>query len=203
VVSYTAFDRIALYRACEKNMLTVGNCKWLDSSKVVRRTWSKFAKSGYGLANIAKEFGIKYVAHNALEDARCAGEILLRAITDSGLNLDQWVDRVKYPIDPTHTLPITRTGNQDGPLHGEVLVFTGALSLTRRESADLAAAAGCEVDAGITHRTTLLILGDQDIGRLAGHEKSSKQRKAEALIGTGQRIRLLTESDFKRIVALS
>jgi DNA polymerase III subunit epsilon len=202
VVSHTAFDRLALYRACEKNKLPLCECQWLDSAKVVRRAWPKFAKSGFSLANVAQELGINYVPHDALEDARCAGEILLRAMTESGLGLDQWLNRVKQQINLAHIGPITREGNPDGPLYGEVLVFTGALSLPRREAADLASTTGCEVAVGVNKRTTLLVVGDQDINRLAGYEKSSKQRKAEELMKMGQRIRILAESDFRRIVKL-
>lgn len=50
--------------------------------------------------------------------------------------------------------------------------------------------------------TTLLVVGDQDIQKLAGHEKSSKHRKAEQLIAEGQHIRILGESDFLRLVKL-
>jgi hypothetical protein len=38
---------------------------------------------------------------------------------------------------------------------------------------------------------------------LAGHEKSSKHRKAEQLIKMGQPIRILRETDFREIVKLS
>ena len=199
MASHTAFDRVAFYRACEKAKLSICECRWLDTAKVVRRAWPKFSKSGYGLKNVAQEFGINYVPHDALEDARCAGEILLRAMAESGLGLDQWLDRVEHrPNAPN----ITLEGNPDGPLHGEVLVFTGALSLHRAEAAKLASEAGCEVAAGVNKRTTLLVVGDQDIRRLAGQEKSSKHRKAEELIKAGQKIRILTESDFARIVRL-
>jgi DNA polymerase-3 subunit epsilon len=90
----------------------------------------------------------------------------------------------------------------DGPLHGEVLAFTGSLSIPRREAAGAASAAGCEVDAGVTERTTVLVVGDQDIQKLAGHLKSSKHRKAEDLIARGQKIRIIGESDFQRVVGL-
>jgi DNA polymerase-3 subunit epsilon len=52
----------------------------------------------------------------------------------------------------------------------------------------------------MTSQTTLLVVGDQDIRKLAGHEKSSKHRKAEELITKGQSIRILRESDFKELV---
>ena len=202
VVSHTAFDRLALLRACEKNKLANYECQWLDSARVVRRAWPQFSRSGYGLANVGAKFGIKYAQHDALEDARCAGEILLRAIAESGLSIEQWLERVKQPIDPSLALPIAREGNPDGSLYGEVLVFTGALSMARRQAADLASASGCEVTPGVTKRTTLLVVGDQDIHRLAGHEKSAKHRKAEELICEGQPIRIMTESDFRCLVKL-
>ncbi len=72
--------------------------------------------------------------------------------------------------------------------------------MRRREAADAAAAAGCEVATNVTHRTTLLVVGDQDIRKLAGHEKSTKQRKAKELIAGGQNIRILGESDFQRML---
>ena len=79
-------------------------------------------------------------------------------------------------------------------------MFTGTLSVPRREAANAAAAAGCRVDDGVTKHTTLLVVGDEDLRRLNGHEKSSKHRKAEQLIANGQPIRILGESDFRRIV---
>jgi len=45
------------------------------------------------------------------------------------------------------------------------------------------------------------VVGDQDLRRLVGHEKSSKHTKAEQLIANGQHIRILGESDFMRIVS--
>jgi DNA polymerase-3 subunit epsilon len=201
-VSHTAFDRVAVFRACDRNGLTFPASRWLDSAKVVRRAWPMFSQSGYGLANVAHHFGIQYRAHDALEDARCAGEIVSRAIAETGLNPAQWLERVNQPIDPSADVSIVRTGNQEGPLYGEVLVFTGALSMLRRDAADAAAAAGCEVDARVTVRTTLLVVGDQDVRKLGGREKSSKQRKAEDLIAKGQKIRILGQTDFQRIASL-
>jgi DNA polymerase-3 subunit epsilon len=124
----------------------------------------------------------------------------LRAVADSGLNIDRWLTRVEQPIDPASAHGHRREGNPDGELFGEVLVFTGTLAIPRREAADAAAAAGCQVDSGVTKHTTLLVVGDEDVRKLNGHDKSAKHRKAESLIGNGQHIRILGESDFSRIV---
>ena len=204
VVSHTPFDRLALARACDRSDLAEFGCTWLDSARVVRRAWPQFSRSGYGLSNVAACFGIDYKAHDALEDARCAGLLLLRAVAETGLSPEQWLTRVTQPIhQPSegHQQGNKRGGNPDGELFGEVLVFTGALTIPRGEAAGLAAAAGCRVDDGVTKHTTMLVVGDQDLRRLAGHDKSSKLRKAEQLIGEGQQIRIIGESDFKRIVS--
>ncbi len=74
--------------------------------------------------------------------------------------------------------------------------------MPRREAAAMAAAVGCTVSESVSRSTTLLVVGDQDIGRLAGHDKSSKHRKAEDLIQKGHEIRILVERDFRRLVQL-
>ena len=121
------------------------------------------------------------------------------AMAHTGLDLDTWLTRVRQPIDLQQSAGVAREGNPDGELCGEVIVFTGALTIPRREAADIAASIGCDVDAGVTKRTTLLVVGDQDVRRLAGHEKSSKHRKAEQLIQAGQPIRILRETDFREL----
>jgi DNA polymerase-3 subunit epsilon len=202
VVSHTPFDRLALARACDRSNLARFDCTWLDSARVVRRAWPQFSRSGYGLSNVAACFGIDYKAHDALEDARCAGLLLLRAIAETNIGLEQWLIRVTQPLHPLvhdHS-GHARDGNPDGEFFGEVLVFTGALTIPRGEAADLAASAGCRVDDGVTKHTTMLVVGDQDLRRLAGFVKSTKQRKAELLISEGQHIRILGEGDFRRIV---
>lgn len=73
--------------------------------------------------------------------------------------------------------------------------------MSRPEAADLASVAGCQVDAGVTKKTTILVVGNEDIKHLAGHTKSIKHRKAEELIKNGQNIRIIGESDFKALIS--
>lgn len=199
VVSHTPFDRLALEQACHRFNLTKCECFWLDSARVVRRAWPEFSKSGYGLSNLAAHFAIAYKAHDALEDARCAGLLLLRAVDETGLSPQQWLIRSTQPIDLTYPRHI-REGRAEGVLFGESVVFTGSLSISRQDAADAAAATGCRVEAGVTKHTTMLVVGDQDLRRLAGRKKSSKHLKAEGLIAKGHPIRILSETDFKEII---
>lgn len=201
-VSHTFFDRVAIHQAFNKYGLIVPNCTWLDSACVARRTWQQFAYKGYGLYNICSFLGYEFQHHDALEDAKAAGYILNSAIKLTGFDADAWLKRVKQPINPSNEI-INREGNPEGPLYGEVLAFTGALDVPRHEAADMAARIGCHVDSGVNKNTTLLVVGDQDVRRLVGHEKSSKHRKVEKLISEGQSIRILRETDFKELVNLS
>ena len=206
VVHHTPFDKTALVLTFEKHQLPEISCQWLDTARVVRRAWPEFSHSGYGLKKVAKSLGIKFKHHVAQEDARAAGEILLQAISHTGLSLTDWLTRARKPIGTSPhnaTDKCARDGNPDGVFFGETVVFTGTLSLPKKQMADLAASVGCNVTDGVNAATTLLVVGDQDIRKLAGHEKSSKHRKAEELRDKGQSIRILTESDFERLINLA
>ncbi len=202
-VSHTHFDRVSVGRAFEKYSLNSIDTTWLDSARVARRTWVDCSWRGYGLSNVCKIIGYDFKHHDALEDAKAAGQILIAAIQKTGLDIDSWLKRVRQPIDPANSSTgsaINRDGNPEGELYGEVLVFTGALEVPRREAANLAASIGCTVASGVTKNTTLLVVGDQDVIKLAGKAKSSKHLKAEQLIAKGQKIRIIKESDFKELV---
>jgi len=199
IVTHTHYDRTSLNRANQMLAFPKFEVQWLDTARVARRAWTQFAKSGYGLANVCNHIGYSFKHHNALEDAKAAGQILLAACKEKNLSVEDWIFQIDQPassgVARGHET-IVRVGNPNGLLHGEVIVFTGTLQLARSEAADHAAKAGCEVAKGVTKKTTLLCVGDQDVARLAGHEKSSKHRKAEELIGNGQSIRIIRETDF-------
>lgn len=204
-VCHTHFDRVSIHQASQKHGIEAPNTTWLDSARVARRTWKECAWKGYGLAKVCKMLGYEFEHHDALEDAKAAAQILLAAMDTTGLGLDEWLKRVRKPVDPeTAATPReVRKGNPEGPLYGEVVVFTGALEMPRREAADLAAAMGCKVAASVTKKTTMLVVGDQDIKKLAGKSKSAKHRKAEELVAAGIPIRVLQESDYKDLALLA
>lgn len=202
-VSHTHFDRVSVRKAFEKYSLNPLEATWLDSARVARRTWEECAWSGYGLANVCKIIGYEFKHHDALEDAKAAGQVILSAMDKTGLDINGWLYRVGKPIDSDSNSSIQREANSEGEFYGETLVFTGALLIPRTEAAKLAASVGCVVGAGVTKKTTLIVVGDQDITKLAGKNKSSKHIKAEDLISKGQKIRILQESDFKELVAQS
>lgn len=143
--------------------------------------------------------GYSFNHHDALEDAKASAHILISAINEKENTIDDWFVRVNNPIlsnAKTYSKSISQDGNPDGNLFGEILVFTGSLQIPRREASLLASEIGCKVVNSVSKKTTLLVVGDQDLSRLSGKKKSSKHLKAEELKTNGHNIRILKESDF-------
>lgn len=204
VVSHTSFDRAAMHQGHVRYEIAPPEWTWLDSSRVARRAWKEFAHKGYALANLARHCGVAFTSHHAAEDARAAGEILVRACMESGVGVSDWVTRSRHPLSGSGSGShgVSRDGDPEGPLSGEVIVFTGELSTPRATLAAEAAGLGCDVRDSVTRKTTLLVVGRQDGAKLRGFTKSRKQRKAEELIAEGQEIQILGESDFLTLKAI-
>jgi len=201
-VSHTHFDRVSLDKTIRKYSLDPIELRWLDSARVARRAWEECSWKGYGLAKVCKIIGFEFKHHDALEDAKAAGAIINAAIEKTGLTLDGWLTRVGQPIDGsiTSNSNIAMEGNPEGEFYGQSIVFTGALSLPRKDAALMAAGIGCSVASSVSKKIDYLVVGDQDVAKLAGKDKSSKHLKAELLISKGVSIRIIKESDFEELV---
>ena len=210
LVSHTAFDRVAFERAMMRYNLEQLQVAWLDSAKIARRAWPEnFGRAGYGLKNVAKELGISFRHHDALEDAGAAAEIVLRACQTTGSDIEEWLRRVEHPIFPSARIQSSgsgrsakREGNPDGALYGETVLFTGKLGIPRWRAADMVAEAGCAVVDNISKKVTMLVVGTQDPNKLKGYDKSVKHRKAETLIGKGVDLQILSETDFSELTGI-
>ena len=204
LVSHTSFDRVAFERAMARDGLEQLQVTWLDSARIARRAWPEdYGRSGWGLKNIAKDLGISFNHHNALEDARAAAEIILRACADTNTDIEGWLHRVERPIFSSSKTTTTKPeANIDGDLYGETILFTGSLSIVRHEAEDLAAKAGCEVAKNVTKKVSILVVGTQDMSKLNGYNKKGKHRKVEDLISRGKEIKILSETDFFELLGV-
>ena len=79
VVSHTFFDQGAIDGACLRDQLPlIAPYKWLDTCGLAREAWPHL--ENHKLPTLARHFGITYQSHDALEDARAAGQILALAM---------------------------------------------------------------------------------------------------------------------------
>ena len=93
LVSHTTFDRVALDGAMDRYGLKPIRAIWLDSAAIARRAWpDHYRRGGWSLAAVAGNLGITFQHHDAVEDARASGEIVLRACQHTGLDIDGWME---------------------------------------------------------------------------------------------------------------
>ena len=132
-------------------------------------------------------FNLKFKHPDALEDAKATAQIVLLACENSGLDIEGWLQQVKKLIfsAPHQYTPLKKTGNKyqrqgniKGPLYGETIVFSGALSVPRSEAANLATNAGCDVGINVTQKTTMLVIGTQDMIKLNKNKKKFQAQKS-------------------------
>ncbi|AZM38554.1 transposase [Acinetobacter baumannii] len=203
VVTYTAFDRSAISR----NNLEF-NSEWLDAAMVVRRTWEKVAYSGYGLANVCAMHNIQMENHHdAISDAVAAGHVLIHAMKKHGFGIEECkklvgkkiitlMSKGKLSDDPSPKDIIIEGGNPHGHWFGEILCFTGELSIPRVQASIIASQAGFNVKNSVTKKTTFLVKGQQDLTKLNGKQISSKEEKALDAIRDGQDMIVIGENEF-------
>lgn len=92
LVSHTEFDRVALEGALGRYGLEPIRATWLDSAAMARRTWPRrHGVRAWSLAAIAAYLGIEFRHHVAVEDARAAAEVVLRACEHTGVDLGEWL----------------------------------------------------------------------------------------------------------------
>ncbi len=201
-IHHGPFDRVAFSRASERYGLQPIMANWLDNQSVARRAWPDFARSGYGLKNLCRHFDLTFSHHDALEDARVTEQIFRRALVESGTSASDWLSRSRRPI-ASLTGSVDKTGDPNGRFHGQTILFTGDIGIPRTEAEAIAKRIGFDIAASATKKVSLLVVGMQDAGRLAGYEKSSKQRKAEELQQAGHDIQIVSDADFWAMIPKS
>lgn len=211
VVSYTNFDQRALIKSLEAHKLPVPELQWVDATVLVRKTCHRFAVKGYSLANVCKEWNYQFNHHDALEDAKACGFITVTILRENSLSIHDWVTDSNYNRiyhqqrrlnSRSYPSNITKVGSESGRYAGLNVCFTGDLSISRAEIADIAAKNGFNVKAGASKKLNYLVVGSQDLTLLAGHEKSSKHRKVEELIQSGLDIKILAEKEFLKLIKI-
>lgn len=91
--------------------------------------------------------------------------------------------------------------NKDHPFFEKTLVFTGELSMGRKEAMQVAVNLGAIVKSSVTRKTNFLIVGEQDKTLVGEDGKSTKEKKAEALTASGAAtIQIINEEQFFSII---
>ncbi|QWD65925.1 exonuclease domain-containing protein [Polynucleobacter sp. MWH-Aus1W21] len=165
-----------------------------DVLALARRAFPEL--ENHKLSTVAQQLNVSVEgAHRAIADCLITKEVLLRGI--------------KYQIENPHPFhhgfkASDYLPKEEGIFFGKIIVFTGALvTMTRDGAATHASQFGFKIGSSVTKKTNYLVVGIQDLTTLAGHDKSTKQRKAEELIAEGVKIEILTENDFIKMCGIA
>jgi DNA polymerase III subunit epsilon len=169
------------------NQFTEEKRSFRDVLSLARRAFPNM--HSYKLGALAESLEISAPnAHRAVADCLTAHQVLKKTAEIVGLELSpnrHDFDHKEYQA------------SAEGVFFGKTLVFTGALQvMTRDAAAAKASAHGFTIAGGVSKKVHYLVVGIQDMSLLAGHDKSSKHRKAEDLIEQGHSIQIITENDF-------
>lgn len=189
------FDIGFINAACKKYSLEFNNDVY-DSLALARKCWPGLPS--YKLIELAKIVGTGEPTHRALDDTKATLAVIIgcrdKPVSTVNISVKTTVEHHKFTTKDFVADP-------NGRFFGKTIVFTGSLvAMTRDGAAQHASKYGFKIGASVTSKTDYLVVGAQDLTHLAGHEKSSKHRKAEDLIKDGFSIEIVTEEDFLEII---
>lgn len=199
IVHYGSFDRTAFEHAGFPN-----TSEFFDITRVVKNLLE--IKSGYKLPQICDLFNIQLNNHHdALKDATAAGwvfyECIARANCQTAKELVSLFEgyEIHSHRAKSHQKRFSHQKGcniselkiaETGILKGETVCFTGDLQyLSRAEAQQIVAKLGGAVSAGVTKKTTMLVVGYYET-------VTTKERRAFELIEKGQKIKMINESEF-------
>ena len=90
--------------------------------------------------------------------------------------------------------------NQDSAFYQKSICFTGALSIPRKDAAQLVVNIGGAAQNGINKKTDYLVIGDISYSTNVKNGITGKMKRANELMNAGQDITILTETLFMEML---
>ncbi|MBN1366182.1 MAG: 3'-5' exoribonuclease [Syntrophaceae bacterium] len=226
VAHNASFDISVLRQLLDCYDLDCPSIEFICTCNVARKTWDK--QINYTLKNIGNNLGYIFNHHDAHDDARICGQILLDACKyhccNSVAELAEKIGLKKGILSSNKYRPCSvsdpylglRKGKFErieltelspecieagGIFSGRCVVFTGTLiSMTRHTAAQKVVSHGGYVSNTINKGTNLLVMGVQDFARFVDNKQSSKTKRARELIEKGQQLEIIDENEFLRLL---
>ena len=197
VVGHNAhFDVNFIYDAAEHFCSRAFSNDIVDTMRLARHILPQLG--GHSLSDVARALGVvREGEHRAFIDCVTTNNVL-QALKETGyvFNANSKGNRIHYTAKAADITAEEGLAQPDNPLYGKVCVFTGALSITRKDAMQAVANIGGICADSVTKKTNFLILGNNDYCMSIKDGKSAKQKRAEALILKGQDLQILSESVF-------
>ena len=211
------FDMDFLKRYFSKAGLPLKN-KVIDTLRISRKAFP--ALSSYKLCDLKETLNIKVeISHRALPDVLATNELYRRcaeALITEGQDVTESTDAVhtkkntspkeaasspasshKRYVKISDVVPTVECFDCTHPLYQKNIVFTGELSLDRKEAMQLAVNVGAQIKSSVSGKTHYLVVGKQDLALVGQDGMSTKEEKAQALNQSGKtHINVISEHEF-------
>lgn len=206
------FDINFIYDSFEACLSRPLENDFVDTLRLVRRLHQDWKNNS--LQNISEKYGLSYDGgHRAAFDCQLTHSVLekLRAefVNQYGIDANPSII-LAPPKHHSHKLKASEitTSNtdfdMDNPLYERNVVITGSLEkMSRKEAMQLIADLGGINGDSVTKKTDFLVLGNNDYCTSIKGRKSTKFKKAEKLILSGQDIKIISEDVFYDMVCES
>lgn len=110
-------------------------------------------------------------------------------------------DRRSFEYTRPSDISCTKKVDENSPLYGKTVVFTGQLSIDRAQAMQLAVNAGACVKTAVSRKTNILVVGIQDRSIVGVDGMSTKEEYAHELNTSGKAdINIITEQQFISLV---
>jgi DNA polymerase-3 subunit epsilon len=213
-----SFDMSVLRYVLDEYELPYPEMNYYCTRVISKKTWPGLVS--YSLDIVADHLGINFKHHDPQDDAVACAEIALRACHESGTQTIEALVREKEIITGklfpggykpcgvkwkswkiSDITPTTDEINPNNPLYEKAVVFTGALqSMDRKTAIQKVVNCGGHGTNSISKKTDFLVMGQQDYSKFKDGMKSSKLKKAEALIKQGIDLEIISESEFLQLI---
>ena len=211
VVGYNVnFDVNFIYDNAEWIELDHFSNDFMDVMRLARKIHKDMKH--HRLQDMAELYNVDYGnAHRSLADCIITKEVLTNLLVDGTQLFGSFEEIIKLFSRKKSNKRLKAEDflvsvnpddiDEENPLYGKNIVFTGALERMERKYAfQVVVNLGGIPSDNVTKKTNLLVLGNNDYCKTIKDGKSSKQKKAEQYIIDGLDIEIVPESVFYEII---
>ena len=212
----TAFDISVMRNSMAYWNLPVPGIRFACTYRMAKSTWPD--RWTYRLNSLASDLGISLDHHDPESDAEAAAMLALILCEQNQVSgIEDLADRLGYRlghvsgddyqsfstaiasggVNLAGLAPENSDMDEDHPLFGTRIVFTGTLDrMARPAAAQAVVNVGARVSGSVSKNTDYLVVGMTDFSRVGQDGMSSKLRKAVELATTGSELEIIDENEF-------
>lgn len=203
------FDVKFLNSACSDLGMKPLSNDYVNTVRIVRKVFP--GNPHYRLSDMANYCGIKQdSAHRALADCETTAacyllmrERILADMTEQDFQktFEKHTHGESYAKFIEGLESLVDTANEDSPIYGKTIVFTGTLErMQRKDALTLVAQRGGIPSDKLNKETNYLVVGNGEFVASVKNGKTAKMKKAEAMAVKGIDIHVISENTFFKMI---